>query len=748
MKNQPKKSISIKSKSIILNVVIPYFMILGLTIFLFTSQYNVHLDEKYNELSLKAASLEHTILKEIQPHMHSLNILADNPSVKQAASQLPDTLDQSTFDNGEVFTYARESLQNIYNQQGLDLVYIASPLSKGLLSNHAISLNEGFDSRKRAWYKGAIEQYTRYQINSDLHPITFISPVYKTADQNAENSYTIALSRVILNEQGKIIGVIAVDYKLNNLISYMAECSQKYGVFLTWFSSRTHREIWSMTRDSSQQLSLKELGQELGYEDKTLDALVESLISDKSTHFLGKTSRGGAVLQSQLLEQTPWGILIYIPEAPLTAAVIANIGFPMLLTLLFYSLLQIITYIINKRTIIKPIVLAGQHIQDLAEREADLNFRFPVHSMDEMGILLSNFNAFVQRLGGIIAKLRHGVESTYALQDGVSLASTNTVAAIEQINESTNELQREVERISGTIDANNSSIQKISNNIGAMDSEIMNQAGMVEESTAAITEMIASLKNVQHIANAKIESTEKLSNSAEKGKSQMNSVNQQFEKLAGTIEDIKKMAQAINAIAAQTNLLSMNAAIEAAHAGESGKGFAVVAQEIRNLADSAGKSASSISSNIKSVSQAMHETRENNTVLTAFFTKLEEEVHGTVNAFLEINGSINELSIGGQQVLEASQEISNVTSSVSTASKNINSEVERMLQSSGELSKSSGSIVNGMTSINGGTQDIVGSMRTIQTQIASLGSEIDSIKLSFDRFEISETPEIGEELRN
>ena len=133
------------------------------------------------------------------------------------------------------------------------------------------------------------------------------------------------------------------------------------------------------------------------------------------------------------------------------------------------------------------------------------------------------------------------------------------------------------------------------------------------------------------------------------------------QKIEGSIGSIQSMVAVINAIAGSTNLLSMNAAIEAAHAGDAGRGFAVVAEEIRKLADTSGKNAKEIGRQLKDVIQIIHDAVAESDSTRSSFESIRGEIASAIEAFNEITSATSELAEGGRQILEALQTLSDLS---------------------------------------------------------------------------------------
>ncbi|MDA3958669.1 methyl-accepting chemotaxis protein [Oceanispirochaeta sp.] len=210
---------------------------------------------------------------------------------------------------------------------------------------------------------------------------------------------------------------------------------------------------------------------------------------------------------------------------------------------------------------------------------------------------------------------------------------------------------------------------------------------------------------------------------AEEGKKQIDLTSREFAVVAEKISQIQEMAATIKNIAAQTNLLSMNAAIEAAHAGDSGKGFAVVADEIRKLAETSGKSSGNITTLIKEITTGVNNTSVSVGSTLRIFDSISEEVESTVNAFHEIEDSVSELTIGGRQIMESTEEINNVTNEVRYGSSEIHKGIESTNSSLLSIKAKSGAVDTAILEIYSKASEVVDAMKKLQ----DIGDSLDEI---------------------
>jgi len=246
------------------------------------------------------------------------------------------------------------------------------------------------------------------------------------------------------------------------------------------------------------------------------------------------------------------------------------------------------------------------------------------------------------------------------------------------INEQTRALSKDVEKLNQLLGNSQQELNLVDKALGELHQFSEEQSGQVARSSASVEEMAASISHVSSIVKSRKESVEELKAQASSGEGTMNHTRESFQNTASLLDNIKSMTSVITGIAAQTNLLAMNAAIEAAHAGDSGRGFAVVAAEIRNLAESSSQSAKKIAESTQKMVQSIEATGLQVEESGRAFRNIAQGIDKVGLSMDEIYQSTAELDQGSREILET-------VSSLNEIAGKVKEQVNRVAESSGKV---------------------------------------------------------------
>ena len=268
------------------------------------------------------------------------------------------------------------------------------------------------------------------------------------------------------------------------------------------------------------------------------------------------------------------------------------------------------------------------------------------------------------RINEIIKKNKtESIEFTQEMKGSVYLVTS--------INGSVKTINERMEDLNNSLLNSSSAIEEISRTIDEFSRQIESQSSSVVQTSAAIEEMDASIKNVRDITGRKRDSSIELQNQIDRNQVEMEEMNVLIDKVNDSVDSIQGIITVIDNIAGQTNLLSMNAAIEAAHAGDAGKGFAVVAEEIRKLAESSSTNSTLISKTLKAVIDYIGKVKGAGREAFNSYIKISSETKEIVEAFDEILGATSELNSGSHEIVNATHLLNDVTLKIREGSKEI-----------------------------------------------------------------------------
>jgi methyl-accepting chemotaxis protein len=262
------------------------------------------------------------------------------------------------------------------------------------------------------------------------------------------------------------------------------------------------------------------------------------------------------------------------------------------------------------------------------------------------------------------------------------------------------------------------------------------QTYSVTQSSSAIEEMLANIQSVTQTLIQNIENVNELNAASEEGRRSLQEVSRDIQEIARESEGLLEINLVMQTIASQTNLLSMNAAIEAAHAGEAGKGFAVVADEIRKLAENSGKQSKTISSVLKKIKNSIDViTMSTNAVLDKF-EAIDSRVRIVSDQESNIRNAMEEQGAGSQQILEAISKLNDLTYKVKQNSLEMLEGSKDVIKESKNLEMVTHHISGGMNEIAAGA-DQIGTAITAVNDISKINKEyIDVLVTEVSKFKV------------
>jgi methyl-accepting chemotaxis protein len=369
------------------------------------------------------------------------------------------------------------------------------------------------------------------------------------------------------------------------------------------------------------------------------------------------------VIASSFIPSLGWYVIAQVPQHELYAGLDTSRNNILMSFVVIAAIFVVLSFVLGN-SLVKPLVSMAQTFEQLGQGEGDLTQRIDAHGSEEMKRLANGFNGFIEKIHTVVSDVANTSRDVNGASQKVFEDAQNSKVSADSQRDGAHQVSVAINEMGSTI------------------SEIATSASVAAQATNDATEKAKSAQGVVTESNTTIK--EMASN--------MESVSSNIDTLAAKSDSISSVLDVIRGISEQTNLLALNAAIEAARAGEQGRGFAVVADEVRNLAQRTSESTDEIHAMItelqdgaKAAVSSVHEGREH--------AEMGVEASLRTNQVLEeIVGNVQHIADLNTQIATATEEQSAVISEINQHVVNIGDSSEHSAEASASIEASSESL--------------------------------------------------------
>ena len=549
------------------------------------------------------------------------------------------------------------------------------------------------------------------------------------ADRDAYQSKLALSDMLYSNVLGKTTDIS--DAVLDDISSNRRQVDERYKLFIEAIGEaavdqqlatqfRDNFDIWSEETDS-----LIEIAGNGKDPDQALNEYVSGNYDAAFAQMrdaLDKLTEGTEIVAEEFLSSL-------VSHAQIVGLIQIFIGIVVLVSLIGYVIFII-------KGIIVPVTETSAVMRDIAEGDGDLRKRISERKKDEIGMLISYFNTFLDKLTAIVSSIVGTTEESRRVKDSLIAMSSQAQASVIEISANLNNMKERTGLLNDGIEAAAESVVSMGSSIDELEGQIAEQTAMIEESTASVNEMAASINSVADIVGKRLNVVAEVKKALESGNSRLGTLTATVGAVDGNVDSIIEITKVIDAIASQTNLLAMNAAIEAAHAGESGRGFAVVADEIRKLAETSALKSGEIkqlligtTDEVRNASAISVETQET-------FTQVAKEFIELSYALSEINTSTDELRIGSRQISDAMNSLQASAVEVRDQSEIMGKERSSLTRQIETVRSNSSELTAGMEEVATETREIESSVNSLNDQSNVVANVVNTLQSEVSKFSI------------
>jgi len=403
--------------------------------------------------------------------------------------------------------------------------------------------------------------------------------------------------------------------------------------------------------------------------------------------------------------ERPWSYTVAIMRNTVMHRVTQMVELGALIAVVVTAIVVFVSLFLS-RAISRPIVKVANTLKDISEGEGDLTQVIVINSNDEIGDLAHYFNNTLEKIKKLVTNVKKEAKKLSDIGNDLASNMNQTAAAVHQINANIQSIKGRIVSQSASVSETHATMEQIVANINKLNANVEEQAVTITKRSAYIQALVSSVNSVTETLFKNAENVKTLSEASEVGRNGLQEVASDIQEIARESEGLMEINAVMENIASQTNLLSMNAAIEAAHAGEAGKGFAVVADEIRKLAESSSEQSKTIGNVLKKIKGSIDKITSSTENVLKRFEAIDSAVKTVALQEEHIRGAMEEQGEGSKQLVQGTSNLTEITQRVRNGSAEMLEGSKEVIQESNALEQATHEITSGMNEMAIGADEI------------------------------------------